>query len=139
MRLFIKVFADDLKGPSASYPLQIKGDPSTITLGQLKAEIEQQVKPKVYSKNQILSIKKAPVIVSLPKIKQLQMRINCSDETTLDAAGILEGMKVHLQDEVQISKRSKFTHNYFSGDNPFTYQVQPNSSGLLNSSQLVIS
>ena len=65
------------------------------------------------------------------------MRINCADVTTLEEAGILEGMKVHLQDEVQINKRSKFSNNYFHGDSQFS--LQSSSSSSLNSSSLVIS
>jgi hypothetical protein len=33
------------------------------------------------------------------------MRVIASDEATLESAGITDGMKVHLQDEIQINKR----------------------------------
>jgi hypothetical protein len=65
MRLFIKIYADDFKGPCTTYPLQLKGTLDTMTIGYLKQEIENQVKPKILAKNQILSIKRAPVIVSI--------------------------------------------------------------------------
>lgn len=65
------------------------------------------------------------------------MRINCADVTTLEEAGIMEGMKVHLQDEIQINKRSKFTNNYFLGDS-LSSLPSPTSS-YFNSSSLVVS
>jgi hypothetical protein len=42
------------------------------------------------------------------------MRINLADEVTLDQAGIQEGMKIHLQDEIAISKKSKFASHHFN-------------------------
>ena len=41
------------------------------------------------------------------------MRVNVTEDTTLEEAGIIEGMKIHLQDEIKISKKSKFTTHYF--------------------------
>jgi hypothetical protein len=43
MRLFIKIFADDLKSSSSTNPFIIKGDASEITIEQLKNEIEIQI------------------------------------------------------------------------------------------------
>jgi hypothetical protein len=48
------------------------------------------------------------------------MRINSSDQTTLEQIGIFEGMKIHLQDEVKVNKRSKFNGNYFDTVSSFT-------------------
>ena len=67
MRLFVKVYADDLKSASSTYPVVLKGGPET-TLSQLKSEIETTIKPTIASKNQILSVKKGLVIVSRRKV-----------------------------------------------------------------------
>jgi len=64
MRLFVKVYAGDLRSASSSYPLTLKGLPSALTLAQLKADIEAFVNPTIAAKNQILSVKKGLVIVS---------------------------------------------------------------------------
>ncbi len=64
MRLFIRIYADDIKSPSSTNPLMIKGTAKDITLAILKSEIESNIKPIIKVKNQVLSIKKNAVIVS---------------------------------------------------------------------------
>lgn len=51
MKLLIKVYADDLKSPSLTNPLIIKGSPSEITIRQLKVELEAQIKPQIKYKD----------------------------------------------------------------------------------------
>lgn len=64
MRVFIKIYADDFKSASSTYPLLIKPASKDLTLAQLKQLIQDQIKPSISVKNQIISIKKAAVIVS---------------------------------------------------------------------------
>ena len=64
MRVFIKIYADDFKSASSTYPLLIKTAAKDLTLVQLKQLIQDQIKPSIKAKNQIISIKKAAVIVS---------------------------------------------------------------------------
>ena len=64
MRVFIKIYADDFKSASSTYPLLIKTPAKDLTLALLKQLIQDQIKPSIKAKNQIISIKKAAVIVS---------------------------------------------------------------------------
>lgn len=74
MRLFIKIYADDLKSASQTTPLVIRGTNHDLTIGQLKNEIEFQIKPPIPIKYQILAIKRGTgVIVS--EIRYLQIYI----------------------------------------------------------------
>ena len=65
MRLFVKIYADDFKSASSTFPLTFKGTPEELTIHDLKVEIEKQIEPKTRVRNQILSIKKNAVIVRL--------------------------------------------------------------------------
>lgn len=51
MRLFVKIYADDLKSACSSIPVTIKGAPFEITIGQMKQEMEQQIEPSIKVKN----------------------------------------------------------------------------------------
>jgi hypothetical protein len=45
------MYADDLKGPSATFPIQLKTTSKDTTIAQLKREIEIQVNPKIQVKH----------------------------------------------------------------------------------------
>ena len=63
MRLFIKIFADDLKSASQTSTIVIKGSFKDLTLAHFKEELEKQIKPLIPAKNQIISINKTGLIV----------------------------------------------------------------------------
>ena len=41
MRLFVKIYADDFKSASSTFPLTLKGTPEELTIHDLKVEIEK--------------------------------------------------------------------------------------------------
>ncbi len=51
MRVFVKIYADDMKSPSTSCPLVLKGTAKELTIGFLKKEIETHINPKIIPKN----------------------------------------------------------------------------------------
>ncbi|CDW79366.1 protein kinase domain containing protein [Stylonychia lemnae] len=117
MRIFIKIYADDLKSPSSTYPLQLKGTIKDITIGQLKHEIENNILPQILQRNQIISIKKSVVI----------MRIDHSDSVTLEQAGITDGIKIHVQDQYSLNQKSKFMSQNFHQDQSHIPQTNAQS------------
>ena len=60
MKVFIKVYADDLKSASVTFPINV----TARDIKSLKVEIEEQIDPKIKSKDQILSLRRNGVIVT---------------------------------------------------------------------------
>mmetsp|Transcript_20981 Transcript_20981/g.20099 ORF Transcript_20981/g.20099 Transcript_20981/m.20099 type:complete len:125 (+) Transcript_20981:3-377(+) len=102
MKVLVKIYADDLKSPSLTHPLFISA--SKVTIAQLKKNIEQQIRPQIKVKDQILSTKQGKVI----------MRLEVEESLTLEEAGLevlqessSSVFKVHVQDSRAIQKKGK--------------------------------
>ena len=60
MRLFVIVYADDLKSACTTTPLSVS---SSTTIRDFKIMIEKQIRPTIESMNQVLSLMRNGVIV----------------------------------------------------------------------------
>ena len=129
MKLFIKIYAEDLHSACSTIPFTIPNAlPHELTLGELRKAIENQI-------TQPLVFKRKNQIISVGSEGGKLIAITADDDAILEDINVVQGSIIHLQDRGMVNRAkynkteidwSKMTLNE-AGD-----QIDSASSGQAN-------